>query len=486
MMLGLSIIFLLSVQSFNFAYAEEPRNERVVVLIAEFPDRKFGKSIQEVEDHMEEVNAIFQEASLGKLSIDSRVVQTKLMVDRTISFYDRGSFNNVPFLQDVVTMADQEYDVDFDNSWALIFHAGRVQPTGSAIYTNAVTEDGERILGFARMDATFLTAVTVHELAHLFGRIPDLYDRTRPVDDISNQYQSDVYYYDMDLMGAKTHGGFSAFSRMKLGWLDGHVKELDLKEEYEGSLTPVDACTDGICAIKIDVDHERYYLIEVRESIDSHPILQPGFEGLMVSYVDESIPSGRGPVRLLSVNGNPTLFIDKHPSDPDLIFASREHGFAVRNVGSDAGEYMVRIENDPNASYHEPKPVRIMVGDFMKRPQGGVSIDISKGEYIVARLRTDHNGIANFQALLPGVYGATLDNCFRCVGPSLTVTFDPSEQQAISITINEFMFQLAIILIIVIAVAAVLIVIVLKRNEEEARKRMESMTWGEVTDPEPE
>ncbi|MFQ5941906.1 MAG: hypothetical protein ACE5KA_09445, partial [Nitrososphaerales archaeon] len=348
----ITLLCLFTSISFVPAFCQqETVEEHLIVLLAEFPDRKLGKNADDIKLVLDEVDTLFEEASFNKLSLNSTVMPTKYMMPNTLAHYDKSSFDNTQFFRDLITMADR--DINFHDSWLLVYHAGDTSPTGNAIHRQAITDDDEIIRGFARVDSTTRSIpVTLHELAHLFGNLPDLYDRSRPVGDITNQYQSDIFYYDLDIMGAKTHGGFSAYSRIKLGWFDDNVLVVKPGEDKRVMLTPVESCNDGICAVQIPVNDERYYLIESREIISKQDqALQPKFEGITITYVDESIPSGRGPVKLLNINGYSTQFIEKHAYNTDSLFISPDHGFMLTIEDDNT----IRIKPAENVSYYTPK-----------------------------------------------------------------------------------------------------------------------------------
>ncbi|MFQ5969924.1 MAG: hypothetical protein ACE5J2_05475 [Nitrososphaerales archaeon] len=474
--LPITLVFLLAAQYVIPVFAQQQTvEERVIVLLAEFPDTKFNRSAEEIEQLVfEDADTIFKQASFNKVSINGAVIPTKYMMPNTLSYYGRNNFDNSLFLNDLIAMAD--HDVDFNKSWVLVYHAGKTRPTGNAIFKQGITGDGEMIRGFARIDSTFSEPVTVHELAHLFGRLPDLYDTSRPVDNIRSQFQSDIFYYDLDIMGAKRHGGFSAYSRLKLGWMDQNFVEVRPGQDRMVTLRPVESCDEGVCAVKITVDDERYYLIEAREILEQNPALNPKFEGLVITYVDESIPSGRGPVRLLNINGYSTEFVKRHAyvQNTNSLFVSPEDGFMVELLSSDDKDYNVRIAPPESISYYTPREVTITVNDFLNRAQGGIPIDISKEDYTVTRLRTDQHGVARFNALQPGLYGITLDDCFRCVTYEPNAVIDPSKDSEIELVINVFIFQVAVILVVVFIVGGIVGFLLLRKHEREARMRYEA------------
>jgi len=455
------------------AFGQEQKNieQNVIVLLAEFPDSKFPSTVEAIERLVfEDVDDIFREASSQKVSIKGGVIPTTYIMPNTLSYYDREDFDNARFLNDLIPMADK--DLNFDNSWVLVYHAGKTRPTGNAIQRQGITGDGDMIFGFARIDSTFSPGITVHELAHLFGMLPDLYDTSSPVDTIRNHYQSDRFYYDLDIMAAKTHGGFSAYSKIKLGWIDEHVIEVKPGQNKIVTLTTVDSCSRGICAVKVPIDDGRYYLIEAREIIEEqNPVLQPKFEGVVVSYVDETTPSGHGPVRLLNINGYSTQFVERHTYDTDSLFVSPEHDFKVTLLSND--DYRIRIGPVESISYHTPHEVKITVKDFLNRPQDGISIDISKEDYTVMRLRTDNDGVARFNALQPGLYGITLNDCFRCIASEPTALIDPNKDSEIQLTINTFIFQVAVILVVIIIAGSIIALLLMRKHEHNARLQIE-------------
>ncbi|MFQ5941811.1 MAG: hypothetical protein ACE5KA_08970, partial [Nitrososphaerales archaeon] len=156
----------------------------------------------------------------------------------------------------------------------------------------------------------------------------------------------------------------------------------------------------------------------------------------------------------------------------DSLFISPDHGFMLTAEDDNT----IRIKPAENVSYYKPKELKIVVNDFLGRTQEGISIDISKEDYTVMRLRTDDNGIALFNALQPGPYGITLDNCFRCVASEPTAVIDASEESEIQLVINEFIFHIAMILLAVIIAGLVIGALILRRAERKARLELEAQS----------
>lgn len=467
---AIALMLLLSFSSISYASAttdERTLRREVVVLVAEFTDARFSRSMQDVESLLSDVELVFTQASSDKLRVDATLIPTKYVLRNTFSYYNRDGFDNDVFLQDLISLADKE--VDFHGKWVLVVHAGEANPTGSAINSQMRTPTDETIRGTARIDSTLFTAAAVHELAHIFGYLPDLYDRFMRLGMNGKQFMNDVYYYELDIMASKTHGGFSSYSKMKLWWTCENVFTVKPGEDRTVTIFPVDSCADNqICAVKIPVDNVRYYLVEAREVVDEFSsILHPGFEGVIVSYVDESIPTGSGPVRLMSINGYLTQYAEAYVAEDDVLFASPEHNFVVSAIDT-KDEYTIRIAPLENMIYHDPVEVKIRVTDDLNTPMENIPIDVTKDGFLVGRLRSDQHGVATFAAFNPGEYVLAAGDCFRCPD-TLMLYFNPEQENEIHIAIGGFMSQILVILVAVIAAGGLMAGIIIKRNGNRSR-----------------
>lgn len=287
-----------------------------------------------------------------------------LQLPNTMDYYGAPSGSSpdgrqLEFIQDSLAAADPF--VDYTRfKYVLIVHAGGDEAmTGDPndIWSFAVwggtwsTDDGTVQLDIAVVSESDPLGVIVHELGHNVFRWPDLYD----------------YSYTKEFVG---HWGLMAagswngpwgspgsspahpisWCRLKAGWIStGGLMEVGFGELLEVNLTVLED-PSGVKAVKIPLDQQHYYLIEARarRGFDSY---LPG-EGVLILYVDETLGSGEGIVRV----------IDSTPGDgdvddgqwlPGMLYSDDANDLRVYIVSGGGDYYTLRIEYGLGAP---PKP----------------------------------------------------------------------------------------------------------------------------------
>lgn len=207
------------------------------------------------------------------------------------------------FANEAVMLADK--DVDFSKySKFVIIHSARRAVSGNTSYTlygpDIPTNDGIRIdrIQIGASDDSFI--VTVHEFGHNLGGLVDLYDARL----FRERRYSSVFVGPWDVMSNDNRyktPTFFAWNRIKLGWLpDSRIKDIKSGETAQVDLSAINIGTQGIQAIRVRTSPFTYYLAEVRlkKGLDS---TLPS-EGMIVTYINETVPFGRGPARVMDAN----------------------------------------------------------------------------------------------------------------------------------------------------------------------------------------
>jgi immune inhibitor A len=295
--------------------------EKVVVLLIDFTDDTGVKTVGAFDDDIFGLGTgsmydYYREASYGQTSVEGSVGQNWYRSSYSIGEYGADSGSGVDDLNGpiyrLVTEAVQlaDADIDFSNydddgdgvvDHLIVVHSGNGQetlPTGNSIWSHhwavvdadtsapgsqeLITNDGVQVYGYIMLSEDSPMGVFAHEFGHDLG-LPDLYD----TDDSSKGVG------EWDIMAGGSWLGIpqgsrpalpSAFSKVKLGWVDPIVVDAALTDQ------PIPSVWNNPVIYKLpigDFDGE-YFLVENRQ--------QQGFDqnipgsGLLIWHVDESVP----------------------------------------------------------------------------------------------------------------------------------------------------------------------------------------------------
>jgi M6 family metalloprotease-like protein len=183
--------------------------------------------------------------------------------------------------------------------------------------------------------------VIAHEFGHDLG-LPDLYDTS---------YSGADYVGHWCLMGAGSWNGPNRVGESPahmMGWCKlqlGYVNGTQVLQVNSSGVTvvvdPLESPTSGVQLIKIPIDSDHYYLIEVRQKIGYDQWLRG--KGVLLSYVDETLPSGGGIVKV----------VDSHPATVSKDDGAFDVGAgAVDSYMSAPGQFSMFIENAIGNSYN--------------------------------------------------------------------------------------------------------------------------------------
>jgi M6 family metalloprotease-like protein len=187
--------------------------------------------------------------------------------------------------------------------------------------------------------------VIAHEFGHDLG-LPDLYDIT---------YSGYEYVGSWGLMGKGSWNGplgvgdlpshQMGWSKAFLGWVNGS-QLVTAPAAFSVTIDPLELPTTGVHLVKVPVDADHYFLIEVRKKIGYDtglPSQGPGGEGVLVTYIDETKASGHGIVQV----------IDAHPETGTVDDGAFGIGIGqVDTFVSAPGQFTMIVEDALGDSYN--------------------------------------------------------------------------------------------------------------------------------------
>jgi M6 family metalloprotease-like protein len=215
------------------------------------------------------------------------------------------------------TLATVDPYVDF-RQWdhILIVHAGgdeAISDNPNDIWSFAVysyeysSNEGNVILDVAVISEYDPIGVIAHELGHSVFKWPDLYDYSGQQEFIGRWGLMAAGSWNGPLLsGGSSPAHPVSWCKIKAGWIGSNTTEVI--DPLETTLIELSALETlgGLKVIKIPLDSQHYYLIEARAQIGFDSYL-PG-EGVLILYVDETLDSGEGIVRV----------VDSTPGDGDV------------------------------------------------------------------------------------------------------------------------------------------------------------------------
>ncbi len=328
--------------------------QRTLVLMVEFSDVKFRRSLADIEEMMEIVKNWFTASSYGRMTIEYTIYPEPITLPRTYSYYgapepgaQRGD-NFKKIAEYYLTITDyvlRKTDIDFgEYNHVIVIHAGgdeAVTGNPNDIWSHCLclgpvirslpestlrqfagilylpTRDGgwHAIFGIETVSEEEDMNVMIHELTHSMG-IADQYIYAK---DGYSKGSEVGFWSNMDA-GAFIGADIDGWSKYILGWID--VVEYTIPVDEEIEIYTLDS--DGEPkAVKVNMpeNEEEYYFIHARRRnlIDAQ---LPG-EGVVVFKVNKMLP------RTVEDNFMVRLY-DANPQTPDCT--QFEDNFATWSV----------------------------------------------------------------------------------------------------------------------------------------------------------
>ena len=284
----------------------------------------------------------YDEVSYQMLTLDVQTLPDWLTLPHTREHYGNDSDTEIDlnwwtFVLDSLNAANPLVNYrNYDH--VLLVHAGDDEAQSGDIldlWSQAslgkqyFTYDGGTSFGFAILAEEDPYGVYAHEFGHNLD-LPDLYD----------------YSYDQTFAGAWSlmdYGNWlyppsslMAPEKIWLGWIQpGNTITVQNGQILNITLSPIEKSGDTL-AVKIPLDYA-YYVIEYRREMMTDSALP--MEGVIASFVDESIGSGSGPVKV----------VDAEQSSTTLRDAAFTSGTGFANSNNEVGLKVLSL-NGENAS----------------------------------------------------------------------------------------------------------------------------------------
>ena len=138
--------------------------------------------------------------------------------------------------------------------------------------------------------------------------------------------------------------GMTSFTKIRLGWIDEpRIATVGVGESVRVVLSPLVHGDGKTLVVRLPIDESRYYLVENRQQEGVDRDLPS--EGILIMKVDERIPEGQGPVRV--VNAHPDVkYFGAAPFRSGETFRDEEHGITVAVLRKDGHDYAVSIRRE--------------------------------------------------------------------------------------------------------------------------------------------
>jgi M6 family metalloprotease-like protein len=314
-------------------------SQRIIVILVDFPDVSHRYDLKSIHHLVfDDMNNFYQWSSYNMTWIEGDVAPKWYRMATPMSKLDVQQWDySDKGLKKLASEAIAAANADVDYSrydYVCIFAAGDV--SGIAKQYAIPNNDGLSyfrviIVSEYGVDHAGFYAIA-HELAHVLGRLLDLYS----YDAAYSGRKSNIFVGDWDLMSnSRAHVGFSAFSKLALGWIDAKELSLDDDKLYFEDLEPLDSTT-GLRVIMIPVANYTYYptvyyLIESRRKI-AYDAGLPG-SGVVICLVNGSVEKGYGRVRVGSNLGGSLDKVALKVGDCFRDYKNNVHIYVLRKSG---------------------------------------------------------------------------------------------------------------------------------------------------------
>jgi len=331
--------------------------ESVILILVEFTDLNHTKNRSDITNlFVSRVNGYFVESSFNITWITGNSTDW-LRLSSKLAYYGADSGDSIDvkgyqLLQDSISIANPYVNFKLYKH-VLIVHAGYGQETSHVstdiwssyyymsppIYADGVGIEDVSVVPESEVSGFDPTGVYAHEFAHGLG-MPDLYNENDP---------NAEYVGRWDLMALGTSNGippgsspaqFTAWGKMKLGWTN-RVQSVATNTYANVTLNPLEEPGAILHAVKLPVTSTTYYLIEVRKKIGFDQYLPSG--GVLVSYVDEILSSGRGTVKLKDANPK-TSTLNDAAFQVGQTFTDYTKNVRISILSSDGSSYLIFVD----------------------------------------------------------------------------------------------------------------------------------------------
>ncbi len=292
--------------------------QQILVVLVDFQDVQHSMTPEQMKSlTIDEMNTYYSEVSYGKTSITGEVYGW-YTVSNTMGYYGRDrrepgqDINLFSLAEDATAFLPSSVDLG-SFRYLMIVHAGQDQAasrgntlsseiwssTSCSTFPDYSPTEPVMVRSKSFQCVTFLSefdglGTFVHETGHLFG-LPDLYDASTSASYVGYWSLMDAGAFCCSAQNDQTPSYIGAWGAVTLGWIIPSIPEPNVFVS-SFSLNPLES--PQASSILIPVSSTRYYIVEYRQKIGADAPLPTS--GIIVSYVDELLDSGRGIVKLVN------------------------------------------------------------------------------------------------------------------------------------------------------------------------------------------
>ena len=303
---------------------------KILCLLVKFSDKANSNSVdamyQKIFTNAGSFRNYYKEDSYNKYTVAGTVTPW-ITMPQTMVYYGKdsppghdnyyGSRDRLP--DDAILTANPLVDFSIYDH-VLIFHAGNDQ-AGSGVTDDIWSACAPPSSGYSYgpVDGVYINHIcwvsetegiggACHEFGHMLD-LPDLYNYNPPPDHFVGYWGlMDAGSWNGPSSDATSPAHMMAWCKMKLGWLAStNIETMTTSNWVNGVyLYPLETKTSKEQVIKIEIDTNHYYLVENR--------LKTGFDtylpdqGIIISYIDETLASGYGIVKVQNSHPGSTDF----------------------------------------------------------------------------------------------------------------------------------------------------------------------------------
>jgi M6 family metalloprotease-like protein len=323
-------------QPVNLPLAAVNGPQRTIVILVQFPDKGNNTSPTQILRMLSNLNNYYNEDSYGTVSFQTTITPVPTSwytLPNSMTYYTANTVSGDNQLVSDSLQAAYNAGVDLASyKFAIVVHSGN----DKAMTTSASDVQSFTIPGYVFNPAPLTsykistsvvaesdpTGVYCHEAGHLLG-LPDLYDLTRQIDPTNNflgyweimalgEWNPNTGSYSQPKPGTyPSH--HSIWSKIQLGFVpSSRIATVQPGQSANITLQNLESPTSRNQSVKIPIAANQdgsltYYLVEMRAKIGTYdqylpfPSDYPG-AGVLIYKVNESIPAGRGSVRLIDAH----------------------------------------------------------------------------------------------------------------------------------------------------------------------------------------
>jgi M6 family metalloprotease-like protein len=381
----LVMIFMAAAPLWAFAVPEQGVGEqRVLVIMAKFPDVQPSFSIQKMQEkYFDKLARYLKAVSYQKAWVTGKTTNWYTLPHRVAHY--RISQRNLgvdkekvtELIEDTINLADR--DEDFSRYSMIFISLGAKRHEygmmGLCGYPGMLgwqsqlpmktKRKGQQIPGgVAIYCENAHVGVVFHDMAHIMGGVqggrrvlPCLYDhdlqaQSGPFRDHYQFYLINVGFFDpmschfYELRQGPP--GVCAWTKLRLGWIEpGKIVQVSRGASKTVQLPPLSSGKSRVLGIRFPIDENTYYLVENRQPIGPDKNLPS--HGVLISCCDDRIAEcrhGKSPIKLVNADPSvPELRGAPFTLEGKNIYRDEKRGISIRLVAKRGDSYKIDASN---------------------------------------------------------------------------------------------------------------------------------------------